>query len=66
MAEIHLRQPAFAYSACRPFTKNKERLQNLKKQEIPDIFVENQIIRKKLDKACFQHDMAFCGGFKDL
>ena len=24
MPEIHLRQPGFIYSACRPFTKKKE------------------------------------------
>ena len=28
MPEMHLRQPRFTYSACRPFTKNKE-LRNL-------------------------------------
>ena len=27
MPEKHLRQPEFAYSACEPFTKNKERIQ---------------------------------------
>ena len=26
MPEIHLRQPGFTYSACGPFTKNKERI----------------------------------------
>ena len=41
MLEIHLRQPGFMYSACGPFTKNKERI---KKQEIQDIFIKtNQI-----------------------
>ena len=25
--KIHLRQPRFTYSACRPFTKNKERIE---------------------------------------
>ena len=25
MSEMHLRQPKFTYSACAPFTKNKER-----------------------------------------
>ena len=24
--EMHLRQPGFTYSACGPFTKNKERI----------------------------------------
>ena len=27
MPEMHLRQPRFTYSACGPFTKNKERIQ---------------------------------------
>ena len=26
MAEMHLRQPGFTYSACGPFTKNKEKI----------------------------------------
>ena len=25
--EMHLRQPRFTYSACRSFTKNKDRIQ---------------------------------------
>ena len=44
MPEMHLRQPVFTYSVCRPFTKNKERIKNLKKQVIQDIFIKkNQI-----------------------
>ena len=31
MPEMHLRQPRFSYSACGPFTKNKERIQKAKK-----------------------------------
>ena len=27
MPEMHKRQPGFTYSACAPFTKNKERIQ---------------------------------------
>ena len=38
MLKIHLRQPIFTYSACAPFTKNKERIQKFKEQEIHDIF----------------------------
>ena len=38
MLKIHLRQPIFTCSACAPFTKNKERIQKFKKQEIHDIF----------------------------
>ena len=30
MPEMHLKQPGFTYSACGPFTKNKERIQKLK------------------------------------
>ena len=31
MPEMHLRQPRYTYSACGPFTKNKERIQRFKK-----------------------------------
>ena len=34
MPEIHLKQPGFTYSARGPFTKNKERIKKLKKEEI--------------------------------
>ena len=34
MPEMHLRQPGFTYSACGPFTKNRERIQSLNKLEI--------------------------------
>ena len=30
MPEMYLRQPVFAYCACRPFTKNKEIIQKFK------------------------------------
>ena len=38
----------------------KKEFRNLKKQDIPDIF-----IKKKLKKACFHHDMAY-EDFKDI
>ena len=57
---MHLRQPGFIYSACGPFTKNKERTEKFMKTGNTDF-----IYRNKLDKACFQHDMA-CRNFKDL
>ena len=31
MLEMHLKQPRFTYSACRPFAKSKERIKNFKK-----------------------------------
>ena len=30
MPEMHLREPGFIYSACGPFTKNKERIKEFK------------------------------------
>ena len=60
MPEMHLKQLGFTYSACGPFTKNKERIQKFK--ETGDT---SYIYKNELDKACFQHDMAY-GDFKDL
>ena len=60
MPEMHLRQPRITYSACGPFTKNKERIQKFK--ETGD---SRYTYKNELDKACFQHDMAY-GDFKDL
>ena len=37
MPEMHLKQLEFTYSACRPFTKNKERIQKFK--ETGDVFL---------------------------
>ena len=33
MSKMHLKQPGFIYSACWPFTKNKERIQEFKETE---------------------------------
>ena len=60
MAEMHLKQTGFIYSACGSFTKNKEKIQKFK--ETVDT---NYIYKNELDKACFQHDLAY-GDFKDL
>ena len=60
MPEMHLRHPGFTYSACEPFSKKKERIQNFK--ETGD---SKNIYQNELDKVCFQHDMAY-GDFKDL
>ena len=40
MPEMYLRQLEFTYSACVPFTENKERIQNLMKQNIHYIFIK--------------------------
>ena len=60
MPQMHLKQPGFTYSACGPFTKNKERIEKFMQTENTDF-----IYRNELDKACFQYDMAY-GKSKDL
>ena len=54
MPEMHLKQPAFTYSACGPFTKSKERIEKFMKTGNKDFIYKNE-----LDKPCFQHDMAY-------
>ena len=54
MPEMHLKQLGFTYSACGPFTKNKERIEKFMQTGNTDFIYKN-----KLDKACFQNDMAY-------
>ena len=56
---MHLRQPRFTQSACGPFTKNKERIEKFMQSGNTDFIYKNE-----LDKAYFQHDMAY-GKSKD-
>ena len=60
MAETYLKHSGFTYSACGPFTKNKERIQKFKETGDSRYFYQNE-----LDKARFQHHIAY-GDFKDL
>ena len=60
MPEMHLRQTGFTYSVCGPFTRNKQRIQKF--MQTGDT---NYIYKNELDKACFQHDMAY-GKYKGL
>ena len=60
MPEMHLKQPGFTYCACGPFTKNKERIGKFMQTGNTCFIYKNE-----LDKACFQHDMAY-GKSKDL
>ena len=60
MCEMHSMQPGFTYSACGPFTKNKERIQKFK-----ETGSSRYIFQNELDKVCFKHGMAY-GDFKDL
>ena len=59
MTEMHFKQPGFNYSVCGPFNRNKERIEKLMQTGNTDFIYKNQ-----LDKACFQHDMAY-GKSKD-
>ena len=54
MPEVHLKQLGFTYSACGPFTKNKETIEKFMQTGNTDF-----IYRNELAKACFQHDMAY-------
>ena len=58
--KLHLKQPVFTYSACGPFSRNKERIGKFMQTANTDFTYRNE-----LDKACFQHDMAY-GKSKDL
>ena len=57
---MHLKQPGFTYSACGPFSKNKQRI-----EKFMETGNTNFIHKNELDKTCFQHDMAY-GKSKDL
>ena len=60
LPKMYLRQPGFTYIACGPFIKNKERIEKF--MQTGNTYF---IYRNELDKACFQHDMAY-GTSKDL
>ena len=52
MPKMHLSQPEFTYSACGPFTKNKERIQKFK-----ETGYSRDMYQNKLNKSCFENDM---------
>ena len=54
MPEMHLEQPGFTYTACGPFTKNKERIEKFMKTGNTNFIYKNDF-----DKACFQYDMGY-------
>ena len=60
LPEMDLKQSGFPYSACGPFNKNKER-----DEKFMQTGNANYIYRNDLDKACFQHDMAY-SKYEDL
>ena len=54
MPEMHLKQPSFTQSAWGQFNKNKEKIEKFMQTGNTEF-----IYRNELDKACFQHDMAY-------
>ena len=60
MPETHLKQTGFTFSACSPFTKNKERV-----EKFMQTGNTNFIYKNEFGRTCFQHDMAY-GDFNDL
>ena len=60
LPKMYLRQPGFTYIACGPFIKNKERIEKFMQTGNTYFIYKNE-----LDKACFQHHMAY-GKSKDL
>ena len=48
MLEMNLKQPGFTYSACGPFIKNNERIQNFMQTGNTDFIYKNE-----LGKSCF-------------
>ena len=59
-ADMHLKQPGFTYSVCGSFTRNKEKIEKFMQEGNTDF-----IYRNELDKAYFQHDMAY-GNSREL
>ena len=45
MPEMHLKQPGFTYSACGPFTKNKERMEKFIRLEMQVLFIKMNLIK---------------------
>ena len=60
MPEMHLKQPRFTYSVYGPFSKSKKRI-----EKFMQTGNTNFIYKNDLDKACFQHNIAY-GKSKDL
>ena len=60
MPEMDLKLPGFTYTACGAFIKNKERIEKFMRTGNTEFIYKNE-----LDKACFQHDIAY-GKSKDL
>ena len=54
MLELHLNEPGFTYSSCRPLTEHREKVQRFR--ETDNL---KYLYRNKLDKACFAYDAGY-------
>ena len=45
MPEMHLKQPEFTYSACGPFTKNKERIEKFMQTGNTDFIYKMDLLK---------------------
>ena len=45
MPEMHLKQPGFTYSACGPFTKNKERIEKFMQTGNTDFIYKMDLVK---------------------
>ena len=52
MPEMHLKQPGFTYSACGPFTKNKERIEKFMQTGNTDFIYKNDLIKLVFNMIC--------------
>ena len=42
---MHLKQPGFTFSACGPFTKNKERIEKFMRTGNTDFIYKNELLQ---------------------
>ena len=52
MPEVHLKQRGFTYSACGPFTKNKERIEKFMQTGDTNLFIKMNLIRLVFNMIC--------------
>ena len=55
--KMHLKQPGFTYSPCGPLTKKKKKKKRTEK--FMQTWNTDFIYKNELDKASFEHDMAY-------
>ena len=54
MPELHLKQPGFTYSACRPYTKHREGIQKFRETDSLKHLCRNELVT-----TCFAYDAMY-------